>query len=282
MKLGTITDNHMHIDPINGLGIEAAKRFKRSGGTCLFLVNKMSKDLGVTIRKTSDFNNVFEKTVKLRNRIIKETDLKTFIVIGVHPAEFVNLCGEFGIEKALEISKGATENAGKMIEDGDATALGEMGRPHFEVDKRILDAANELMEHAMCVAKDSGCSIQLHTETATEKLFKEISTMAGKVGLPPRNVVKHFSPPNTDLAERFGIMPSVLASWKNLSTPLNNLRFLLESDYIDDITRPGAVLGPRAVPRITLKLVQDGLLSLEGAEKIHKDNVEKTYNVEIS
>ncbi|RLF97902.1 metal-dependent hydrolase, partial [Thermococci archaeon] len=38
-----ITDNHMHLDP-KGLGIEAAKKFLRAGGTHLFIVYKYAKD----------------------------------------------------------------------------------------------------------------------------------------------------------------------------------------------------------------------------------------------
>ncbi|MFQ5800688.1 MAG: TatD family hydrolase, partial [Candidatus Hydrothermarchaeales archaeon] len=58
-------------------------------------------------------------------------------------------------------------------------------------------------------------------------------------------------------------------------------RFLLESDYIDDRRRPGAVLGPKTVPKTTLKLIEEGLLSSEDAARIHQDNVERVYGVEI-
>ena len=42
-----ITDDHIHIDPVNGRGIEAAKDFRRSGGTHIFLVSKPSWSFGV-------------------------------------------------------------------------------------------------------------------------------------------------------------------------------------------------------------------------------------------
>ena len=48
MKLSgiPITDDHIHIDPANGRGIEAAKDFRRSGGTHIFLVSKPSWSFG--------------------------------------------------------------------------------------------------------------------------------------------------------------------------------------------------------------------------------------------
>src|SRR3990172_5744857 len=188
MKIDAITDDHMHIDPVNGLGVEAAKRFKRAGGTCFFLVNKMSIDVGVTISDAGGFGEVFDRTISLKDIIARETGLEVFAVIGVHPAEFNRMCKVFGIEKALEIAMEATDMAGGKVSDGDATALGEMGRPHFEVDGSALEAANQLLRHGMVVAREADCAIQLHTESSSEQLFEELSTMAKKAGLKPEKV----------------------------------------------------------------------------------------------
>ncbi|MFQ5800158.1 MAG: TatD family hydrolase, partial [Candidatus Hydrothermarchaeales archaeon] len=271
MKLDTITDNHMHIDPINGDGIEAVKRFKRAGGTCLFLVNKMSKDLGVNIRGARDFEEVFDRTIALKEKIIKETDLKVFAVIGVHPAEFVFLCDKLGIDRALEITKEAVELAGMKVSEGMATAIGEMGRPHFSVDDKLLEASNELLIHAMEAAKDASCPIQVHAESASRALFEDLSSKAKSIRLKTEKVVKHFCGAHVALAEEYGIMPSVLASKENIMASLKNPRFFMESDYIDDRRRPGAVLGPKTVPKTTLKLIEEGFLSVEDATRIHKD-----------
>ena len=42
-----VTDDHIHIDPVNGRGMEAARDFLRAGGTHLFLVSKPSWSLSV-------------------------------------------------------------------------------------------------------------------------------------------------------------------------------------------------------------------------------------------
>jgi len=277
-----ITDNHMHIDPVNGLGAEAAKRFKRAGGTCIFLVNKMSRDYGVIINNASDFKSVFSKACALGDRIADETGLKVFNVIGVHPAEFLDLIERFGEMKALQISCEAVEIAGRMVSECKAVAIGEMGRPHFKTTPEVFQLSNKFLLHAMEVTKDVDCALQLHTEGEHPELLSELSNMAEKAGLSPNKLVKHFSGPPNQSEKKYGVNLSVLASKENVLTSIKSgLDFLLESDYIDDNHRPGAVLGPKSVPRITKYCIGTGILSVEMAEKIHKDNIERVYGVDL-
>jgi TatD-related deoxyribonuclease len=75
-------------------------------------------------------------------------------------------------------------------------------------------------------------------------------------------------------------MPSVLSSEKNVIAAIEKgTRFMLETDYIDDLKRPGAVLSPKTVPKKTLLLIEKGLLTEDQAYIIHKKNPEKTYGV---
>ena len=39
---GPILDNHLHLDPLNGRGVEAATDFANAGGTHLNVLNKPS------------------------------------------------------------------------------------------------------------------------------------------------------------------------------------------------------------------------------------------------
>jgi TatD-related deoxyribonuclease len=74
--------------------------------------------------------------------------------------------------------------------------------------------------------------------------------------------------------------PGVLAGKGMIEEALSQGdRFMMETDYIDDPQRPGAVLGPKTIPRKTLALAEEW-----GDEifwKIHKENPEKIYGVEI-
>jgi TatD-related deoxyribonuclease len=104
--------------------------------------------------------------------------------------------------------------------------------------------------------------------------------MAQKVGLPADHVVKHFSPPLITHTENHGLFPSIVSTKKNIVTALKKgTRFLMETDYIDDIRRPGAVLGPRTVPQRTRALLNHGLMTAEQSYEIHVTNPERVYNL---
>jgi TatD-related deoxyribonuclease len=40
-------------------------------------------------------------------------------------------------------------------------------------------------------------------------------------------------------------------------------------------------LGIKTVPRVTRRLIEKGVLDEEGVYKIHKENIEKIYDIEI-
>ncbi len=133
----------------------------------------------------------------------------------------------------------------------------------------------------MEVAKNLDCAIQIHAESSSEELFKTLSELAGKTGLRKEGVVKHFCSPENP-SKKYGITASILSSKENFRRAIKGgPDFLLESDYIDDTKRPGAVLGPRSVPRVTYKMIEEGVLDLDDAAKIHKDNIESVYGVEL-
>jgi TatD-related deoxyribonuclease len=54
-------------------------------------------------------------------------------------------------------------------------------------------------------------------------------------------------------------------------------RFLMETDFLDDARRPGAVLAITTVPKRTLMFIKQGLMTEEQAYKIHQDNPRETY-----
>ena len=104
--------------------------------------------------------------------------------------------------------------------------------------------------------------------------------MGKKAGLLPQKIVKHYSPPLILEKENFGLMPSVIASENNFFSALQKgTRFMLETDYIDDPSRPGAVLDPKTIPRKTIELMEKEIVSEEKLLKIHKENPEKTYDI---
>jgi TatD-related deoxyribonuclease len=275
------TDNHMHIDPVNGEGIDAVKKFERAGGRFIFLVCKGTGSWNLK-PNVKGFEKLFDSTTRLSREINEKTGITSFPVIGIHPAEFARMCEDTGTKKALDVAKAALDAAGKRIEEGHAVAIGEVGRPHYVVPPDVLDASNELLKYAFEIAKDTGCAIQLHTESAGEAQIREFAALAESVGLNKKRVIKHYSPPLIRVAEDAGIFPSLIASEENIKTAAKEgTRFLMESDYIDDLKRPGAVVGPKSVPRTSLKLLSEGILTEDDLARIHRDNVEEAYGISL-
>ncbi len=276
-----IVDNHMHIDELNGYGLDAIKKFKRAGGSALFLVNKLTKDVGCSGVSLENFERLFSTTVRLAEKI-RALDVKAFPVLGVHPAELHFMIEQAGMDRAMEIAEKALKLASEYIADGKAYALGEVGRPHYTTSREVVEACEQITLYAMELAKDLDCAVQLHTESFNEKKIQELSELIEKVKINPSRVIKHFSPPLIKAFSKSGIMPSLIAKKSNIEEALKEgYHFLMESDYIDDRRRPGAVVGPKAVPRVTLNLLKEGVLTEDTAYKIHVENIQKTYGIEI-
>lgn len=205
-----------------------------------------------------------------------------FVVVGPYPVDLLPLQEKFGRETALTIMKKGMDEAAVFCKEQKCIALGEIGRPHFPVDQQIIQDSNEILIYGMEKAKDVGVPVVLHTESTTPAQCKEFVEMGRKVGLPADRIVKHFAPPLITHDENFGLMPSVLATRRNIVEAVQKgTRFLMETDYIDDIRRPGAVLSPKSVPKLTKKLLEENLLSEQQSEKIHLENPQNTYHIDL-
>ncbi|CAG0958591.1 MAG: TatD family hydrolase [Candidatus Methanoperedens sp.] len=268
----------MHLNP-SGRCLDAVREFARAGGTHIVLVSLPPWSLGIDINSPGDYRKVFDKILKIARRAQEAEKVKVFVVLGVHPAELTKYYGRLGLSRSLEIMRGGLEIARDYVVQGRAIGL-KSGRPHYEVEPKIWDHSNEIMRYSFELAKDAGCAVQLHTESATEEGLAQIAGIARSVGLPDGKVVKHFSPPMVRICEKHGIFPSVLAGENAIESALSEgTRFMMETDYIDDLERPGSVLGPKTVPRRTKQLIEKW--GEDVFWKVHKENPEKVYGVEI-
>lgn len=270
-----IFDDHMHLDPGGGAG-STVKRFLRAGGTHLMLVNKPYR--GVC---PGDFEEQYGVTLRM-GRIAQECGARTYLALGPHPAEFVHLARMSGLESAVHKVRRGVKAALTHVREGRAVALGEVGRPHFPVEKGVWEASNALLAEMLTLAKDAGCAVILHTEHADVDVFHELAAMVSSSGMTPPRVVKHFSPPLILPEENFGLVPSLIASRSNLRRALvKGDRFMMESDHMDDPHRKDAVLPPESVPRRTLAFLRGGALSDRAAHRIHVELPSETYAVDM-
>ena len=276
---GPILDNHFHLNR-NGRFLEAARDFKHAGGTDIVLVHCPDFSAPPTTKK--GHTEAYANTVEMAKEVRKEVGLGGRVVLGPHPAAFAHQftawleeSGEQGVERAIENYRASIDAALDFVHEGKAHAIGEVGRPHWPVDAQIWDLSKTLLLETMHMAHQEGVALQLHVEGELETTYRDIALMAERAGLDKHRLVRHYAPANVSGSITQGITPSVLIGKGALDELISTVEscthgFLLETDYMDDLRRPGAVLGPKTVPKRTKQLLEAGL-DEEYLWKAHQD-----------
>jgi TatD-related deoxyribonuclease len=268
-----VLDNHLHLDPEHGRGIDAVEEFAHLGGTHLLVVNKPSWHLGVEAETGEDFRQGFETTLATVERASDVLTGRAWPVLGVHPGLISRLVDERGFEPAAarDLMQDGLDVAAAYVREGRALAL-KSGRPHYDVSDAVWDASNDVLRHALSLGADRDCAVQLHTE-ATEDL-SEVGRWAEERGLAADRVVKHYA--SGRLA---GVTPSVMSELDWLREAAERGEpFLMETDFVDDPDRPGAVLGPKTVPRRVRTLLEEGYD--DAVRLAHVETPERVYGID--
>ena len=272
---GPIVDNHCHLGGPQGRGIEAVEDFVEAGGTHLIVINKPSWSFGVEVETGRDFRHGFEATCAMATEASTILPGKAWAILGVHPALISRLVDDRGMSVAAagDLMREGITVAAEYVRDGRAIGL-KSGRPHYPVDDAVWTESNAVMAHAFEHAASIDCAVQLHTEEGTS--FDDITTSAEAAGLSRSRVVKHFAEGPVD-----GPVPSVIARKEALiDIGESDMPFLMETDYLDDPDRPGAVLGPKTIPRRVRWLAQEGYQDALAQSHVHTP--EQVYDIEMA
>ena len=270
---GPIVDHHLHLDIDAGCGKDAIEAFVAAGGTHLFIVNKPSWWYGVEVESADDFRQGFDATlaaVEYANTVLPG---RAWAVLGVHPALLTRLveARDLSLATAQSLMEAGLDEAASTVESSRAIAV-KSGRPHYPVDDATWACANRVLRHALSRAADVGCLVQLHTESGSD--FTEIGRWARDAGLEPSHVIKHYADGPIE-----GLTPSVIAR-KDAITAIERAEtpFFMETDYLDDPDRPGAVLGPKTVPRRVRWMAAAGMMA--ALELAHVTTPMTVYDVD--
>jgi TatD-related deoxyribonuclease len=267
-----VLDNHLHLDPVNGRNTEAVEDFADHGGTHLLVLNKPSWHLVEPATDEEIFREVFDLTVGAVDDATEILSGQAWPVLGVHPALISELIDEgYTPTEARDIMQTGLDIAAEYVSDGPALAI-KSGRPHYDVEDAVWDASNAVMCHAFELAAEGDFAVQLHTESGED--FREVAQWAEDRGLDREQVVKHYSGGRVQ-----GPTKSVLADKDELETAAEmDVPFLMETDYIDDPDRPGAVLGPKTVPRRVRWLLEQGKES--AVRNAHVETPNAVYGID--
>ncbi len=265
-----VYDNHVHMSP-HGRNVDALKEYESAGGTALTLVTLPHPEVRIT--KGSDFKDSYDITLDLAEKARAETGLGINVAVGPYPVLLIALAEEHGLDAAVEMMMEGMESAGKMVEEGKAVAIGEIGRPHFECSPEIWEASNRILGRGMEIAKENNVPVIIHCESGTTDTNRDLSEIARRSGLDPKLVIKHSSPPFVLPEETFGVFPSMPASKTNIKEALGKgtTEFMLETDYIDEPDRPSAIMSVTTVPHKVQWMLRSGLADEDTICHICKD-----------
>tara|TARA_B100001093_G_scaffold339830_1_gene324603 strand:- start:1728 stop:2606 length:879 start_codon:yes stop_codon:yes gene_type:complete len=255
---GPILDQHMHLDR-NNRYLSAISEFINSGGTAINLVHKPNfSDLPLTI---SDYQLAYDDTIDMAREIREKFGIKVSVILGPHPVSWEKQVHTIGLQESTFLHLQAVKLAIKYISSGEAVCLGEVGRPHYPVSLEIWDAANDLLLEIMKLAAEAKISIQLHVEDDGEKTYSDLAKLCDMASLPRHLAIRHYAPANIDSEFTHGLSVTVSVGKDSISKiveslPNCNSYWGMETDYLDDKNRPGAVLGPKTIPKRTNQLIE--------------------------
>jgi len=274
-----VTDNHAHANPVRGMGFrEVAERFRGSGGLAMVFAPLLSWHYSVSIGDGESFRRIYEVVV----RGVQEASqhLKALAVLGVHPAEVVALVEVMGVERALEVSQRAMDIAASYVKQGYAVGLGEVGRPHYPAPRPAIEVCNKVLDYSLMLARDLSCPVHLHLDRG-EGTLRDVKERVRRIGVKPELVVIHHADPAI-IGRSGGLTPSIPLRGRNLEKAFSKKPiYLVESDFIDDPKRPGAVAYPWAIAQEVKRMLDEGAVSEEYLEKVFIDNFEKLYGVKL-
>jgi TatD-related deoxyribonuclease len=268
-----VLDDHLHLDPRHGRGVDAVEDFVRLGGTHLLVVNKPSWHLGVGPDEPAAFRAVFEETLDAVAAANEVLPGRAWPVLGVHPGLISRLVDERGFapEAARDLMQGGLEVASEFVADDRALAL-KSGRPHYEVSDAVWDASNAVTRRAFELGAVLDCAVQLHTEASED--LTDLAAVAEESGLDPTNVVKHYAE-----GRLAGLTPSVMSEKDRLERAAESGEpFLMETDFVDDPEKPGMVMGPKTVPRRVRWMLEEGYG--EAVRRAHVETPEAVYGID--
>jgi TatD-related deoxyribonuclease len=272
-----IIDNHLHLNPFKGKFLNAVDDFIKAGGNGLFVTTMHYDKIPFSVE---DYDREFKITIEIANRIKKDKGIMAYAVIGPYPVDIIHLQEKFGINKAIDVMKKAADIAGKMISNGDAIAMGEIGWPHFEISDEIYNASMDILEYCFRICKETNSPSIIHGPHFTQEHYKMLFELYKKVGMKDNKVVKHFANPMPK--ERYNIVPSFIAKKEIIEDIVNeNTPFFLETDYMDDPLHPGAVLNITTVPKRVKSILDKKLINEDTYTKIVLDSYRIVYCIEL-
>lgn len=254
----------------------AARRFRAAGGTHLFLA---TQNYGARVPRTlDDYARQFEQTEALGRAVAAETGATVYTVLAPYPIDLVHVAPEIGVPAAEALQRAALELAARRVRERAAVALGEVGRAHFPVPAEVGEAVERVFAFAAEVARETDCPLVVHSEDLDAAGYGRLAALARAHGLDPGRVVKHYARERVAPEDRDGVAASFLAKRDLVRSVLaDGALWFLETDFLDDPNRPGAVLDLGTVPRRAAQVAERGAADADRLWVPFSESIERVY-----
>ena len=268
---GPITDGHMHLDR-NGRFLDAILDFERSGGTRIILVHK--PNFSNLPSNKEEILAAYLDTLSIAEEVRNNSTIAVQVVLGPHPVVWVHQLESLGVELSTELHLMSIDLALNFHSKGECVAIGEIGRPHFPVSPDVWNFANEMLEEVLRKCASQNVPVQFHVESNGSTTCHEITEICKNANYPVSNGLRHYAPANVSPFFTSNLPVTVSMGRGSVEKIARTIDFdllfsdshppvLMETDYLDDPKRPGAVLGPRTIPKRTNELGRFLQLSIE-------------------
>ncbi len=278
-----IADAHMHINPVKGLGIEKiGKKFKQFNGWFMAVVCLAPYHYDIRGFSVESFAKSFRLLINECKKL-ENIGIKYRLILGFHPAIVDRLISE-GIKRdqVLKLSKCVIDLACELIHKGEAHGIGEVGVQHYETRPENIEIAFEITKYAIEKACELKVPVHLHIKPDF-KVIRDIEKVVEEVNADRRLIVFHHMP--LDFIEYLvskNYSLTIVGKYEILRKAVKyQPRYLVESDYLDDPKRPGAVIVPWAIARSWRRLLESRLCSEDYAYEVNVKNIERVYEVKL-
>ncbi|RLE90354.1 MAG: hypothetical protein DRJ49_00220 [Thermoprotei archaeon] len=279
-----IADAHCHINPRIGMNINTiGKRFKRVGGWYLGVVALSPRHLGIYEFSVKAFEESFRMTINYCKKL-SDVGIKYTIHAGFHPAE-IDYWHKRGksLEEIKSLGYSVIELVRRLVLEGLVDGIGEVGRQHYPTTPHSLGVAESILMYSLKVARELGVPIHVHMEHHGESTVEFLDSLVHSLGARRDKVVLHHAFMEEMLfAIKRGIMTTTLGRYTNLREVVTlPPEYLVESDYLDDPRRPGAVIVPWAIARSWKRLLDEEKVDFDYVYKINVDNICELYEIQL-
>jgi len=277
-------DAHCHTNPVKGLGASTvAKKFREVGGWFAALVSLPPYHYGLTGGKFEDYVKAAE-ILLAEKRKFEEAGIKVKAFMGFHPAE-VDEYAKRGMDpqQILNLAESVLNLVVKYCREGLLDGIGEVGRQHYSTAPARLVLSELILLRALTYARDHDLSVHLHLEQGGFTTVYSIKRLAELTGVRSELLLFHHVDYSTGLwCERENAWYTVPAKLSDLRKAMSERRsrLLVESDYIDDLRRPGVSSYPWDIAVNVNRLLEEHVTSEDYVYRVMIDNITRFYRVE--